>query len=306
MNNCQKLIQTICEEENIKFQRLSKNWISMLEKDGKTKFISGYKFDLNSHGLGELLDDKYATYEMLSKKQIPIIPHHILFSPQNKETYALDCNKIEVAEKLYFKYQKNIVIKPNIGTCGRDVYHITKQEEIDSCLKKLWQSNFSVSVCPFYKIKAEYRMIVLKNECQAMYQKQRPIVVGDGRKTIRELLIEFNPLLKEKLKNQTYDKILETGEEYIYSWKYNLSLGAIPVPITNEIQSKLNKLLLQVTEEINLGFCSVDVIETEDHEFFILEINSGVMMDHFISLMQNGKQIAKEIYRNAIKAMFQE
>ena len=85
MNNCQKLIQTICEEENIKFQLLSKNWVSILEKDNKTKFIFGYKFDLNPHGLGELLDDKYATYEMLSKKQIPIIPHHILFSLQNKE-----------------------------------------------------------------------------------------------------------------------------------------------------------------------------------------------------------------------------
>ena len=148
MNTFQQLIKEICKEEEIKFQLLSKDWVIMLEKQDKTKFISGYKFDLNPHGFGYILDDKYATYEVLSTKNIPIVTHHILFSPQNVEDYATSSNQIEKVYELFEKYNQNIVVKPNEGTCGKNVYHITTKEDIEPCLKKLFPSNFSISICP--------------------------------------------------------------------------------------------------------------------------------------------------------------
>lgn len=304
MNTFQQLIKEICKEEEIKFQLLSKDWVIMLEKQGKTRFISGYKFDLNPHGFGYILDDKYATYEVLSTKNIPIVTHHILFSPQNVEDYATSSNQIEKVYELFEKYNQNIVVKPNEGTCGKNVYHITKKEDIEPCLKKIFSSSFSISICPYYKIKMEYRMIILQNKCLLMYGKKRPQVVGDGKKTLRELLIDFNPLLKDKFEEEKYSQILEKGKLYTYSWKNNLSEGSIPTEVPEAIQTKLKNLLNQITKEISLGFCSVDVIETEDQGLHILELNSGIMMNHYIKLMENGEKIAKEIYRNAIKEMF--
>ena len=52
----------------------------MLEKDKKIRFICGYKFDLNSHTGGEIVDDKYALYEVLSKNNIPVAKHKIVYS----------------------------------------------------------------------------------------------------------------------------------------------------------------------------------------------------------------------------------
>lgn len=303
MNQFQQLIKEICEEENIKFHLLSKNWIIMLEKNQKTKFIAGYKFDLNSHGFGNVLDDKYATYEIFSQKQLPIIKHHIMFSPQNKEDYAVCSNQYQFAFELFETYNQNIVIKPNEGTSGRDVYHITKKEELIPCLEKLFQSNFSVSICPFYNIKMEYRMIIFQNECQIIYGKKRATVIGDGKQTIRELLIKLNPCLKPKLMDSQYDKILEKREEYSYNWKNNLSEGSIPIPVDEKIRSKLEAIQKQMIQKISLEFCSVDIIETEK-EFLILELNSGVMMNHYMELFPNGKKIAKEIYRKALQTMF--
>ena len=70
-----KIIEDICKENGIKYNFLSKDWVIMLEKDGKNRFISGYKFDLNSHGIGLIVDDKYALYDVLKVKTIPVIEH---------------------------------------------------------------------------------------------------------------------------------------------------------------------------------------------------------------------------------------
>ncbi len=153
MNTFQQLIKEICKEEEIKFQLLSKDWVIMLEKQGKTRFISGYKFDLNPHGFGYILDDKYATYEVLSTKNIPIVTHHILFSPQNVEDYATSSNQIEKVYELFEKYNQNIVVKPNEGTCGKNVYHITTKEDIEPCLKNYFHLIFPLAFVLTIKLK---------------------------------------------------------------------------------------------------------------------------------------------------------
>ena len=55
---------------------------------------------------------------------------------------------------------------------------------------------------------------------------------------------------------------------------------------------------------INDGFCSVDIIKTKDSNFYVMEINSGVMMQNFIKQNENGYMIAKLIYKEAIIEMF--
>ena len=54
------LIKEICEEENIDLEILSGNYLLMLTKGNVKKYIWGHKFPLNSHSVGEILDDKYA------------------------------------------------------------------------------------------------------------------------------------------------------------------------------------------------------------------------------------------------------
>lgn len=306
MNDFHKLIKEICNEEKIKYSILSKEWVIMLEKDNKTKFISGYKFDLNKHGLGTIIDDKYAMFEVLSKKNIPTIEHKIIFKKDNKNEYAIDSNNYDIVYKYFKENNNDIVIKANDSTCGNEVYHITDINDILDCLNKLFIKNFSISICPFYNIKTEYRLIVLNNKCVLMYGKKRPIVNGDGKSTIRELLLKFNPYyFKDKLDNEKYSKILNTDEKYEYNWQFNLSKGSIPFQINDKnLENKLLNLLEEITSKINLGFCSVDIIETTDNELLIMELNSGVMMKNYCNLIKNGYDIAKEIYKEAIIEMF--
>lgn len=307
-NNFKEIIKEICTEDNIKYKFLSKDWVIMLEKDGKTRFISGYKFDLNSHGIGLIADDKYALYEVLKSKNIPVIEHKIVYNKMNNLDYAIGCNTYEYVKEYFEKNNNNIVIKPNDGTCGKKVFNVTDVNEIDIVLDKIFLKNYSISMCPFYKIKHEYRAIMLDGENKLLYTKYLPIVTGDGNKTIRQLLLDFNyDYFIDKLEDSKYDKVLPKNKTFEYNWKFNLSQGSIAKKLNDKVlQDRLIKIAKQVCKEINLKFGSIDIIETTNNELLVLEVNSGVMLENYIRLNPNEYIYAKDIYRNAIKNLFKD
>lgn len=305
-NSFKEIIQQICKEDNIKYKFLSKDWVIMLEKDGKTRYICGYKFDLNSHGIGLIADDKYALFEVLKTKGIPVIEHKIVYNKNNYSDYALACNTYEYVKDYFLKQNQNIVIKPNNGMCGYDVFNITDIKEIDKILDTLFVKNFSICICPFYNIKHEYRVVMLDGENKLVYRKYLPIVIGDGKKTIRELLLEFNnDYFQDKLQDSKYDRILSKYEEFQYDWKFNLSQGAIAKRLEDEeLYEKLINLAKQVCRETNLKFASIDIIETTNNDLLVLEANSGVMIEKYVSLNPDEYITAKEIYASAIEKLF--
>ena len=60
----------------------------------------------------------------------------------------------------------------------------------------------------------------------------------------------------------------------------------------------------KIAEILNLKFVSIDIIKNSDNKFMVMEINSGVMTENLIKQSNNGKEIAKEIYSEAINQMF--
>ena len=296
------MIKEICDELNIHYKALSKNWIIMLEKDGVKKFISGFKFDLNGHALGNVLDDKYATYEILKELNFPIIEHNIVYAPNNTNDYAVDCNSISYIEELFFKYNKNVVLKINGGTCGTDVIHITDVAVLKDKYEKLSKKYPSLSLCPFYEIKNEYRAVVLNGEVELLYKKNRPIVIGNGKATVKELLQEFNYPYFKDYNSKDSSKILKNGEIFEYDWRFNLANGAkVSFDIDVEDDKKIKALAEGISKSIGVKFGSIDVIKTTDSNFYTMEINSGVMTNRFIKQANNGYEIVKAIYKKAIE-----
>ena len=302
-----EIIQEICDEINIQCKFLSKDWVIMLEKDGKTRFIYGYKFDLNTQALGDLADDKNALYEVLKAKEIPAVQHIIVYNKSNNLDYAIGCNTYEYVKDYFLKNKKNIVIKPNGGACGEDVFNVIDINEIDEILDRLFSTNFSISMSPFYKIKNEFRVICLDGESQLIYKKYLPIVTGNGKNSIRELLIEFNrEFFKDKLEDSKYDKVIEKGVQFEYNWKFNLSQGSIAKRLEDELlRKRINYLAKKVFEEINIKFGSIDIIQTTEDELLVLEVNSGVMFENYIVQNPEEYETAKNIYKMAIEKLFQ-
>ena len=295
MNYVQKIIKQICEEKNTEFNLVSKDWIIVLKRDEKIRYISGYKFGLNNQSSSIICDDKYALYDTLKMLNVPIIEHKIVFRNYDKKE----------VEDFFIKYNNNIVVKSNLGTCGLDIYHVERIEDLFKKVDELLIHNYSISLCPFYNIKNEYRTIILDDNIELFYGKKRPIVYGDGTKTIKELLCDFNYNFFSKANNSDLNRVLNKGEKYMYSWQHNLSRGAIPFEVTDEnLKDNIQSLALKTFNLLDLRFASVDIIELESGEIFILEINSGVMIDKYAKYMENGEEICKKIYSKAIDLMF--
>lgn len=309
MKNLQRIIKQIALENDLSYEVLSCDLVIKLTKDNKIRYINGYKFGLNSHSLGLILDDKYATYELLNSLGISVCKHHILFRPNNHNSYAKNYNSFKYCYDLFLKYNKNVILKVNNGTCGDGVYHITTKKELKKIYNHLLKYNFSISLCPYYDIKNEYRVILLNNEIKIMYGKINPVVIGNGKDKLIDLLKNFNINYfgyKTNLKkNINYNKVLKKDEKFIYDFKYNLSKGSIITEdIDKETKSIISKMAKDVSKKINLGFGSIDIIKTNDDKYYVLEINSGVMIENYIKLTSDGFKKAKKVYEEAVLEMF--
>lgn len=300
------MIKNISKELDIECKILSKDWVIMLKKEDKIRFISGYKFDLNSHALGQIIDDKYAMYEVLKANNINVINHHIVYSPQNKNEYAKSYNSFEYLKDLYSKYNNDIVLKINNGTCGINVEHITNLEDLNKLYLKMVNKNNSLSLCPYYDIESEFRVIVLKGKIKLIYKKERPIVIGDGKSTIKELLIKFNPSYFNEIDDENLDKVLSSDETYIYDWKFNLSHGAkVNESIVSTDLNEIISLATKTFKSLDIGFASIDIIKT-NNQFYVLEINSGVMMKNYTKQIEDGYNKSYQIYKDAVVELFKD
>lgn len=296
MNNVQKILKEICDELDIKFTLVSQDWVIILEKDDKIKYVVGYKFPLNDQACGKVCDDKYALYEVMNKFNIPVTEHDIIHKNYDRQRIIDICNKSN----------NDMVIKSNLGTCGSEVFHKTNIEDIFKTIDELLVENLSVSICPYYDIKTEYRSIVFNDNVELVYGKIRPIVIGNGYSTIYELLLEFNKNYFEKIDcNQELNRVLDHGELYEYNWQFNLSKGAMPFLLEDiEKENAIKSMALEVARVLGVKFASIDIVELYDGTLLVLEANSGVMMNNFSVNLSNGKNIAKIIYTKVIKEMF--
>ena len=189
------------------------------------------------------------------------------------------------------------------------VYHITTKKELKKVYNHLLKYNFSISLCPYYNVKNEYRVILLNNEIKIIYEKINPVVIGNGKDKLIDLLKEFNINYfsnKNNLKKKiNYNKILKNNEEFIYDFKFNLSKGSIiNEDILKETKTIVSKMAKDVSKKINLGFGSIDIIKTIDDKYYVLEINSGVMIENYIKLTSDGVKKAKKVYEEAVLEMF--
>ena len=295
MKEFNEIINEICNEENIELIPYQNNWLKELKKENKTRYIVGYKFSLNNQGIGQVVDDKGLFHDVINGR-LPIIVHHVLFHNYDREEVL----------SLFHKYNNKIIIKGNIGTCGKEVYLIEDENRLFNIIDKLFESQYSISLCPFYDINKEYRLVVLNNEIKLIYSKENPVITGDGIKTIRELLMDFNPVFYSKNHIENEEYVPELNKKIVIEYRFNLSNGArVNKTIDDDLKNKLISLAKEVINLTNISFGSIDIIKTTNNELFIMEANSGVMMNNYLK-QTNDRDTVKEIYKEAILAMFKE
>lgn len=312
MNNTQRpivrIVQEICAEEGISCESFSYDWIFRLSRQDRTAHIYGYQFGNNSAATQLICTDKSATSDLLAAQNIPVVKHHFFISPADMDYIGVQGNWQRLLQLL--ADHKKIVCKPNGGTGGIDVFLVTNQRELEQAVTRIFQHSKTMAVSAWLPIEAEYRVILLNQQVQLVFAKHIPLLTGDGRSSVRQLLLAYgqtHPELPaiEDLSSDFFDEVPVKGAQRPLHWKHNLGQGALPVVVedTNLVE-KLSGLAIQAAGAVNARFASVDIIQVSG-DFMVLEINSGIMMDYFARQNVENYTKAKAIYGAAIRALME-
>jgi glutathione synthase/RimK-type ligase-like ATP-grasp enzyme len=309
-----RLLREIAIEQGLALTTFSQGWIIRLEKGPVTRYVHGYNFELNSAAAQLLANDKSAVSDLMGFKNIPHVEHRLFLHPRLAGYVSGEGSWADLTTFAQ-QYNFKVVCKPNDGTGGEDVFRARSQAELEKVVQQLFSAHRAICLSPFYNIDEEYRLIFLGGNCELVYAKKRPAITGDGTSTVAGLIAkQMNEGLLPvavaeraiRLNQQRLNEVLPAGTYFVLDWKHNLVRGAHPVIITDPgLLETLTALGQRCAAELNIRFASIDIIETEGHRL-ILEVNSGVMMEHFAHSLPDGYARAKAVYAKAVALMFQE
>jgi glutathione synthase/RimK-type ligase-like ATP-grasp enzyme len=269
-----RIIRELTEELGIETETYSNDWGFRLKKDGKTRYLVGYHFPLNRSSAKELCQDKSLTYDALRSAGIPAVPH--VFVPSVNAGGDPDLEKWRPFLEELIETTGYAVVKDNYGTGGNRVFRYDNADEAIAKIAELHKMIYGAAVSPWQEIREEYRVTMLMGEPQLVIRKERR------------------------------SRILPDGTKQYVEWRHNLGLGAVAYRVTDpEILEKVEEMAARAAEAVDMRFASVDIIDTKEG-LRVLEINAGVMMEHFAGQDEESFETAKAIYRKALLKSFED
>ncbi|WP_416896604.1 MAG: ATP-grasp domain-containing protein [Minwuia sp.] len=300
-------------DRGLKLVRMSQDWVMALEGPAGRHLVFGYDLGLNGATTLRVCNDKAATYDVLAAAAVPMIEHRLFLEPIMHRFTGLPGNWSRLLEA-FEAFARDVVVKANEGTSGNDVHRVTSTAELERVVHLLLQSCRSVAVSPFTELTAEKRFVVLDGEILLAYAKERLSVEGDGKTAIRQLAAAaMDPAGAEEFADwlagvprSELDRVPTAGERVVLGWRHNLGHGAQAERIDPEAPAHAAAagLALRAAEAVALRFGSVDIAETMDGAPVVMEVNAGVMLEHFGRRDPEARATALGIYTAALARAF--
>ena len=289
---------------------------------GKRAYFRGPSLDINPHGSSEIAKDKdYAAFFM-RRMGFPAVSGETFFSTE----WADEIGSSRDAEAAVIGARDMgypLVVKPNSTSQGRGVHVVSCETQFRDAIAFCLKLDRVVLVQPFVRGR-DYRVVVLGSEVISAYQRTPLSIVGDGVSSIAGLLArkqeywlaERRPIkisgddarVTDCLRRQGRDlsAIPADGERIHLLDVANLSTGGDADDVTGRIDPSIEKLCIDVTREMGLRLCGVDLIIDGDvcgkfDRAHILEINSSPGLDNYAMLGPAQWQRVRGLYGKVLK-----
>lgn len=268
----------------------TENFIT-LEKDGRKEYVKqATKTSKDSYVSMLIMENK-----VVSKK---VLAEHGIKVPAGN-----NYDSIEDAKADYRKFEnKKIVVKPKSTNFGLGISIFQNgftKEEYFKALEIAFSEDKSVLVEEFISGR-EFRFLVIGDEVAGILHRVPANVVGDGKKTIRELVEIKNeshlrgthyekPLQKIKLGDIEALLLSNQGKDFNYvpyeneivylRENSNISTGGDSIDFTDEIPEIYKEIAVRAAKSANVVFCGVDIMindiknENPEGNYAVIEIN---------------------------------
>ena len=274
---------------------------------GKIKYFDSLPIPSKLLAMTKNWDDKYILKEELSKKNIPV-PAYITVPTFLPKDFA----------KIFSKLRKPIIVKPRVGSRGRHtVTNIHTLEEFLAGVGVVKQ------ICAYLSVEEHLegdvcRATFVNGKLMGFYRGAVPAVVGDGVRTVEELITE-----KDAHRHERVEKILVNQEmrDYVLRLGFNMQdvlpkglrlpltyrtgrlFGGSTKEMLDELHPSFVPILSEAAQVVGLpviGFDCVVPDPTKDanaQRWGIIECNSLPFIDlHYYALEGKPQNIAGAIW----------
>jgi D-alanine-D-alanine ligase-like ATP-grasp enzyme len=296
----------------------------LIFKNGRKRYFRETTIDMNPVGASDIAKDKdYANFFM-KRMGYPTVIGRTFFSDSWCKAIGSRRN-IDAAYHYARKIGFPVFVKPNSGSQGMGVAKVRTRSDFYCAMRAVFLLDRIALVQRPVKGR-DYRVVVLDNRVISAYERIPLAVTGDGRTSVRGLISrkqkEFigsgrdtvmrptDPRIADNLKRHGYTlrSVLSRGEKLFLLDNANLSTGGDAVDVTNAIHADFKELAIQLTKDMGLRICGVDLIVDGDitrkpGKFWILEINAAPGLDHYVTTGKTQQKIVEDMYLEVLKAL---
>lgn len=259
------------EERDIPWIRLNERSLVQLGHGKFQRRIQATVTSETKHIAVEIASDKRLTNQILSDLGLPVPKQMRVRGPN-------DC--VDAAERIGYP----VVVKPLDGNHGRGVsINLRTPEAVRTAFEKAYEHS-SVVIVETFQEGHDYRILVVNGKVLAVAQRVPGHVVGDGRRTIRELVetvnsdprrgighekvltrLEIDHQAERLLEQAGLDSgaVLPAGEIFSLRSTGNLSTGGTSVDKTDVIHYDNRIMAERAVKAIGLDVGGVDFISPD-------------------------------------------
>ena len=295
-------------------------------KSGQKRYFRYSSLDLNSLGASKVAKDKdYANFFM-KRMGYPTVPgSKTFYSNEWTKAIGLPRRAIDAAYRYAEKLGFPVIVKPNSGLQGANVALVHTRREFYRAMRAVFKRD-RVALVQRQVVGRDYRLVVLDDRVISAYERIPLNVVGNGTEDIRLLLREKqrrfgasgrdtrikpdDPRISDRLKRQglSLRSVPAKGERVYLLDNANLSAGGDAVDVTTAAHPAFKRIAVQVTKDIGLRLCGVDLMVAGDitqkpGTYWILEINSAPGLDHYAQAGRAQEKIVEDLYLEVLKSM---
>lgn len=282
----------------------SENFISLKNKEKIEYVKQATKTSKDTYVSVLIMENKTVTKKVLAEKGVKV--------PRGEEFNSIEDAKI----KAHNYINKPVVIKPKSTNFGIGINIFpdgANLEDIIHAFEIAFKNDNTVLIEEFIKGK-EYRFLVINDEVVGILHRVPANVIGDGEKTITELVevknqdplrgkgyvtplekirLEENAELFLKQQGKNFDYIPKKDEIIYLRENSNISTGGDSVDYTDDIPQKFKDIAVNAAKAAGAKICGVDMMledyRDENTNYAIIELNFNPAI-HIHSYPYKGKE----------------
>jgi cyanophycin synthetase len=298
---------------NIPYRRLTEGSMVQFGWGSKQRRIQAAETDRTSAVAESIAQDKELTKTLLNAAGVPVPVGRPVENAADAWAAALELGGA-------------VVVKPQDGNQGKGVtVNLTTREQVEAAYVAAFKISDEVLV-ERYLSGQDHRLLVIGNKLVAAARREPPLVVGDGVRTVRQLVEQVNSdprrgeghatsltkirfddiaLARLAVDGLTAESIPAKGMRVILRNNANLSTGGTATDVTDDVHPDFAARAIAAAQMVGLDIAGVDIVcnnvlrPLEEQGGGIVELNAapGLRM-HLQPSFGKGRAVGEAIIAN--------